>query len=63
MKELKTLKDLEIAGHDVVREEAVKWVKANRISFLSWVEFFNITEEELLNSTNESQISSKEDLE
>jgi len=24
---LKTLKDLEIAGHDVVREEAIKWVK------------------------------------
>lgn len=28
MTELKTLKDLEIAGHDVVREEAIKWVKA-----------------------------------
>jgi len=24
---LKTLKDLEIAGHDIVREEAIKWVK------------------------------------
>jgi len=24
---MKTLKDLEIAGHDVIREEAIKWVK------------------------------------
>jgi len=24
---MKTLKDLEIAGHDVVRAEVVKWIK------------------------------------
>ena len=61
MTELKTLKDLKIFDEDkskvameynyMIREElkaeAVKWVKEGRISFLSWVEFFNITEEDL----------------
>lgn len=47
---LKTLKDIR-GGPTVhrkdVKAEAVKWVKKERISFLSWVEFFNITESDL----------------
>jgi len=51
-KELKTLKDLEIAGHDVVREEAINWVKHKELKSahdVKWMfqDFFNITEEDL----------------
>jgi len=49
---LKTLKDLEIAGHDVVREEAIKWVKEAEsqtgiMSMADFKKFHNITEEDL----------------
>ena len=44
---LKTLKDLEIAGHDIVREEAIKWEKRLRFDdeegvWNIWNQFFNI---------------------
>jgi len=49
---LKTLKNLEIAGHDVVREEAIKWEKRLRFDnekgvWNIWNQFFNIKENEL----------------
>ncbi len=49
---MKTLKDLEIAGHEVVRAEAIKWVNSEYKSTYSYwkqlfMRFFNITEEDL----------------
>ena len=51
---LKTLKDLEIAGHEIVRAEAIKWVKRHERMAMDttlteqWIKyFFNITEEDL----------------
>ncbi len=62
-KELKTLKDLKIAGHEVVRAEAIKWVKEGRKNLKKYndrdhrlmetgislfiKDFFNLTEEDL----------------
>jgi len=57
---LKTLKDLvyphqgfALVREDVLKEEAIKWVKnaigryKGDIGALEWLEFFNITDEEL----------------
>jgi hypothetical protein len=59
MKELKTLKDLEVressvskdwmVSRDRLKAEAVKWVK-NTGKYLceeDWIDFFNLTEEDL----------------
>lgn len=53
MKELKRLKDLEYDKNrlftDEVKKEAIKWVKAFREENcdVPFIEFFNITEEDL----------------
>jgi len=62
MKELKTLKDLEIGclSRDILKQEAIKWVKVlgtkkyNEVGYpearmnIKWIKhFFNITKEDL----------------
>ena len=57
MKELKTLKDIELFNDDLkdniakdkVKKEAIKWVKEEGMVITAdeWNQFFNITEEDL----------------
>ena len=55
MNKLKTLKDIYVRGQlsrDNLKEEAIKWVKIlrgsrNPIDEVTWMTFFNLTEEDL----------------
>ena len=58
-RELKTLKDLEIVGHQEVRAEAIKWVKDDKrriklgninlqILLTRWMVRLNLTGEDLI---------------